>query len=88
MKPIPKTENPLVIRTDFSNQSAWEAICATIQKPVGIFRFRANMEFLDDEEYVDIATNQLMELLLNNYNQEKFAEAVDEDGIFRDFPKN
>ena len=139
MKPIPKTENPLVIRTDFSNQSVWEKICKTIRDPVGIFRFRANVEFLDDAEYADITTNQLMELLPNNYNQtfiivvdqttisnpdhpllivdlyngsgsefraipsqiqgiennlsianmdfEEFAEAVDEDGIFRGFPK-
>ena len=86
MKPIPKTENLLVIRTDFSNQAAWKAICATIQKPVGIFRFRANVEFLDDAEYADITKDQLLELLLQNYNH-TFIVVVDRTAIsFPDHP--
>ncbi len=140
MKQIPITENPLVLRTDFSNQVAWEAICAIIQKPVGIFRFRANVEFLDDVEYAGITEDQLLELIPNNYNHsfiivvdrtaislpdypllvvdlyersghefraipsqiqgiennlsianmdfEEFADSIDEDGIFRGFPKS
>lgn len=140
MKPIPETENPLVLRTDFSNQSAWERICADIQKPVGIFRFRANVEFLDDVEYAGITKEQLLELIPENYSHsfivlvdqmaishpdhpllvvdlyeksgrelraipsrvqsiennlsianmdfEEFAEAVEEDGIFRGFPRS
>ena len=139
MKPIPETENPLVLRTDFSNQSAWERICADIQKPVGIFRFRANVEFLDDVEYAGITKEQLLELIPENYSHsfivlvdqmaishpdhpllvvdlyeksgrelraipsrvqsiennlsianmdfEEFAEAVEEDGIFRGLPR-
>jgi uncharacterized protein YbcV (DUF1398 family) len=138
LKPIPETKNPLVLRTDFSNQSAWERICAEIQKPIGIFRFRANVEFLDDVEYADVSKEQLVALVPKNYNHtflvivdrtaitqsdhpllivdlyersgnqfraipskiqgiennlsianmdfEEFAEAVDEDGIFRGFP--
>jgi hypothetical protein len=46
MKPIPETENPLVLRTDFSNEAVWGNICALIQKPVGLFGFRASMEAL------------------------------------------
>ena len=140
MKPLPVTENPLVLRTDLSNQSAWERICADIQKPVGIFRFRANVEFLDDIQYAGIAKEQLLELIPDNYSHsfivladqtavshpdhpllvvdlyeksgrefraipsrvqsiennlsianmdfEEFAEAVDEDGIFRGFPRS
>lgn len=137
MKRIPQTENALILRTDFSNQAIWEAICREFQKPVGIFRFRANVDFLDDAEYVGITKQQLLELIPQNYNHtfiiiadqtaishpdhpllivdlyegsgnefraipsqiqgiennlsianmdfEEFAEAVDEDGIFRDF---
>ena len=139
MKPILETENPLVLRTDFSNQSAWERICAEIQKPVGVLRFRANVEFLDDVEYAWITKEQLLELIPENYSHsfivlvdqmaishpdhpllvvelyeksgrefraipsrvqsiennlsianmdfEEFAEAVDEDGLFRGFPR-
>lgn len=138
MKQIPKTKNPLVLRTDFSNDAIWQAICEEIQKPVGIFRFRANMEFFDDREYAAIDKEQLLKRIPHNYNHsfivivdqtaisrpdhpllivnlyessgqefraipsqiqgiennlsianmdfEEFAEAVDEDGIFRGFP--
>jgi uncharacterized protein YbcV (DUF1398 family) len=138
MKQIPKTENALVLRTDFSNQASWEAICSEIQKTVGIFHFRANVDFLDDQEYTDITKDQLLTLIPANYDHsfiilvdrtaisqpdhpllivdlyessgnefravptqvqgiennlsianmdfDEFADAVDEDGIFRGFP--
>lgn len=138
MKQLPQTKNPLVLRTDFSNEATWQAICAEIQKPVGIFRFRANVEFLDDAEYAGLTKEQLLKLAPENYDHsfivivdqiaishpdypllvvdlyegsgnefraipsqlqgiennlsianmdfEEFAEAVDEDGIFRGFP--
>ena len=34
MKQLPKATNPLVIRTDFENQQAWETICKLIRAPV------------------------------------------------------
>ena len=67
MKSFPQTENPLVLRTEFSDPTAWAAICAEVQKPVGIFRFRANVEFLDDVQYTGIAKEQLLELVPDNY---------------------
>ena len=138
MKPLPQTENPLVLRTDFSSEAVWQKICTAIQKPVGIFGFRANVEFLDDPQYTGLTKEQLLELVPKNYlhsfivvvdqpaishpdhpllivglyeesgqefraipsqiqgvennlsianmDFEEFAEAVDEDGIFRGFP--
>ena len=68
MKQIPQTENALFLRTDFSIQAAWEDICAAIREPVGIFHFLANIEFLDDAEYTDIAKEQLLTLIINDYN--------------------
>ena len=67
MNQIPQTEYPLVLRTDFSNQAAWEAICAEIRIPVGIFRFRANVEFVDDVEFSGITKEQLLGLIPKNY---------------------
>ena len=66
MKPIPETENALVLRTDFSDQAAWEAIRTAIQEPVG--EYRAYVEFLDDPEYRDLTTDQLLELLPEGHN--------------------
>ena len=140
MKPLPHTENPLVLRTDFSNQMTWEKICTEIQKPVGMFRFRANVEFLDDTEYAGLTKELVLERITKNYNHtyifivdrttishpdhplvvmdlydgsghefraipsqiqgiennlsianmdfEEFAEAVDEEGVFRGFPQS
>jgi hypothetical protein len=139
MKPIPNTENPLVLRTDFSNQTAWEVVRSKILKPVGVFRFRAYVEFLDDPTYDGIDKDQLLTLLPKDYNHsfiivvdrtaitepdypllvvelfegsenefrtipsgvqaiqnnlsignmdfEEFAQAVDEKGVFRGFPR-
>jgi Domain of unknown function (DUF6924) len=137
MKQIPTTENALVLRTDFSDQAAWEKICAIIREPVSDLQFLANVEFVNDMEHAGITKNQLLELISNNYNHtfiivvdqttisdpehplliidlyersgrdfralpsqiqgiennlsianmdfEEFAEAVDEDGVFRGF---
>jgi hypothetical protein len=67
MKRIPKTENALVLRTDFSDQAAWEAILTAIQEPVG--EYRAYVEFLDDQQYRDLTTDQLLALLPEDHNQ-------------------
>ena len=86
MKPLPKTENALVLRTDFSDKSAWTAICKIIQRPVGIFRFRANVEFLDDAAYADISKDQLLELIPHDYNH-SFIILVDQTAILQpDYP--
>jgi hypothetical protein len=86
MKQIPETGNPQVLRTDFSNQAAWERICAIIRKPVSIFRFRANVEFLDDMEYSGITKDQLLEIIPKNYSH-SFIIIVDRIAIsLPDYP--
>lgn len=77
MKQLPQTSNPLVLRTDFSNQAAWEAIRAAIQRPVAIFGFRANIEFLDMVEYSGITKEQMLSLLPSKYNH-SFIVIVDQ----------
>jgi hypothetical protein len=80
MKQLPTSENPLVLRTDFSNQAVWEVICAEIQNSVGIFRFCANVEFLDDAEYAGLTKQQLLKLTSKNYNH-SFIILVDQTAI-------
>ena len=80
MKQIPKTENALVLRTDFSNHAAWETIRAIIRKPVGIFRFRANVDLFDDIEYAGITKDQLLELIPKDYSH-TFIVVVDRTAI-------
>lgn len=80
MKPLPDTVNALVLRTDFSDQATWTAICKTIRKPVGILRFRANVEFLEDAAYADISKDQLLELVSPHYSH-SFIMVVDRTAI-------
>lgn len=80
MKQLPDTENPLVLRTDFSNQSAWEKIRAEIQKPVGIFQFRAHVEFVDDIAYQDMTKEQLLQFVPKDYDH-SFIILVDKVAI-------
>jgi hypothetical protein len=61
VKQLPETEEALVLRTDFSDQRAWEAIRATVQRPFGIFR--GNVRFVDDREYADLTKEQLLALI-------------------------
>jgi hypothetical protein len=65
---IPDTENALVLRTDFSDQAAWQKICQRIRKPVGLLGFRANIEFLDDPAYNGISVEQLLAKIPKDYN--------------------
>jgi hypothetical protein len=57
MKNIPKTENALVLRTDFTDESAWESLCRDIEEPVG--EFKADVEFVSDPEFAGLDARQL-----------------------------
>jgi hypothetical protein len=135
MKHIPDTHNAVVLRTDFSDSVAWQAICAAIRNPVG--EFKANVDFVSEPQYNGMTTEQVLSLVpqgsnhtfmfivdrkalsqreypilvldlytepgstfrvipsemwgvennlsIANMDFEEFAEAVDEDGIFRGF---
>ena len=77
---IPKSENALVVRTDFSDQAAWKKICEMIRKPVGLFRFRANVEFFDDPTMDSLTASQVLALLPEQY-EHTFIFVVDQDTI-------
>ncbi|GII33704.1 DUF6924 domain-containing protein [Planotetraspora mira] len=61
MKPLPQGTGPLVVRTDFSNQVAWEAIRVTIETP-NEEGFVAYAEFLDDPAYAGSTADELLTL--------------------------
>jgi hypothetical protein len=80
MKEIPQTENALVLRTDFSDQTIWEQVCDVIREPVGEFQFLAYVQYLDDIQYADITKDQLLELIPKTYNY-SFIIVVDKTAI-------
>ena len=49
MTPLPESDNAFVIRTDFSDERAWQAVRARIAAPVG--EFVAYVRYLDDRAY-------------------------------------
>jgi hypothetical protein len=64
-QPDPKMEEPWVLRTDFTDQSAWETVCAIIRKPVDVFC--AHVNFIDDETYKNLPKDQLLAQISKNY---------------------
>jgi hypothetical protein len=54
MIPLPQTQAALVIRTDFSDHEAWEAIGAAIKQPTAE-GFGANVELVDNSGYSGLA---------------------------------
>jgi hypothetical protein len=137
MKPLPQSQAALVIRTDFSDDEACEAICAAILQ-LTEEGFGAQVEFVDDGAYRGVTKEQVLNLIpegdqrpfffmivddvtvrspehpvlvvdlwrepgrefravpaavqaiennlsIANTDFAEFADAVDEDGIFRDF---
>ena len=78
MRRLPESKDPLVVRTDFSDQAAWEGICAAIREPVG--GFYAYVEFLDDGTYQDVTKEQLLGLVPQK-DEHGFMFLVDRDTI-------
>jgi hypothetical protein len=61
MKIIPETTNTPVLRTEYSDEAAWQAVRAAIEQPGG--RFRANVQFISDDSYAGIAAEALLALI-------------------------
>lgn len=64
VKPLPESDDSPVVRTDFSDDAAWEEIREAIKAPVG--DFQACVEFINDSEYEDLTVEQLIGLVPEN----------------------
>ena len=62
---IPKSENALLIRTDFTDQSAWDNLIGAAREPGDIFMF--NMEVIDDRANNGMTVEQVMAALPEDY---------------------
>ena len=71
MKPLPRTNHPLVVRTDFEHQEAWETICNMIRAPVYVMgdTLYAYVQFLEDVEFRGLDTKDLLARLPRDYEQ-------------------
>ena len=60
MKALPKSDQALVIRTDFSDDKAWNAVVTAIRQPVE--GFYAYVDFVDDAAFSDLSVERLVAL--------------------------
>jgi len=77
MNPLPESDLALMIRTDFSDESAWNEIREIIKTPVD--GFYAYVHYVEDRDYDGITRDQILELF-RGHNQ-SFAMIVDETSI-------
>ncbi|MER5601561.1 hypothetical protein [Streptomyces sp. NPDC002265] len=61
LKSLPQTESTLLIRTDFSDQAAWEALRTAATTPDDE-EFVADVHVVDDPAYSDLTTEQIVAL--------------------------
>lgn len=81
-KQLPKSNNPLVVRTDFENQQAWKTVCKLIRAPVPApgDTFYAYVQFLEDVAFRGLATEQLLARVPGDYNH-SFLFVVDSTAV-------
>ena len=61
MKKLPQTKNSLVLRTHFSDDGSWEALCVSIQEP-SEEGFKAFVDCISDPAYDGLTVEQLLAL--------------------------
>lgn len=66
VKSLPESDDSLVLRTDFSDDAAWEEVRTAISVPVG--DFQAYVELVDDREYEDMTVDELTSLVSEQSN--------------------
>jgi hypothetical protein len=88
MKVLPKTANPLVIRTDFQSQETWEKIRELIRPPVHdrSETFYAYLDFLDDVEFRNVTKEDLLASVPKEYDHSFLLVADAMAMESRDFP--
>jgi hypothetical protein len=62
LKNLPQTDDTLLIRTDFSDQTAWQALHTAITTP-NDDDFLANIHIVDDPAYSELTTEQVISLI-------------------------
>lgn len=66
MKQIPETADSLVLRTDFSDDAAWDGVCEAIKAPQG--DFQANVDCLSDPAFKGLDAKGIIAALPKDYS--------------------
>jgi hypothetical protein len=65
---LPKTTSTPLLRTDYSDQKAWEALLAAIATP-NEDGFMAYVDYLEDPAYRDLTPEQVLALVPEGFDQ-------------------
>jgi hypothetical protein len=60
MNPLPATPDALVLRTDFSDNTAWREVCIAISAPSPGDGFLANVSFVEDRSFEGATVSDLV----------------------------
>ena len=60
---LPDYDYALVIRTDFSDDAAWEQLCSVVKQPRFEYETRAPLECIDDESCSGLAPGDVASVL-------------------------
>lgn len=77
-KRIPATENPLVLRTDFSDEPAWKSLCKALQDPDD--EFSPSLDFVSDPTFDGLTAAKLPSILSED-SSHTFAFIVDHTAL-------
>jgi hypothetical protein len=75
-----RSQESLVIRTDFSDDSIWNELKSAITQRDPVHGFQANVEFVDDTKYAGVTTAGVLELFPEGSNH-SFVFLVDSKTI-------
>ncbi len=81
MKPLPPTQDALVLRTDFSDDTAWQEVCAAITAPSPGDGFLANVSFVEDRAFERGTVNELVPAAAAGGQYRSFMFVVDDTTI-------
>ena len=69
MVDLTQSEESLVIRADFTDDSIWNVLKAAITQEDPAFGFQANVEFVEDRKYSGLTADRVLEIFPEGSNQ-------------------
>jgi hypothetical protein len=78
MKTIPETSHAAVLRTDFSDDDAWDEVCEEIRAPSG--EFAASVDCVSDRAFEGVTASEVAELVRPD-SRHTFLFLVDHDTL-------
>lgn len=76
MKKWPETENPVLLRTDFSDDAAWASLSKAAQAP-SEEGFQANVDGISDRSFDGLTVEQLVHVARSGASRHPFAFIAD-----------